>query len=101
MKRISLETNGNYPNFIGSWFIEPPSLCDEIVNFFETNQEKQSVGKLANGTRNDNVKKTTDITIYPSDTRLETYDSINKYIENLYDCYVYYLSIFGDVSPSS
>ena len=80
MNRISLEKKGDYPNFIGSWFIEPTCLCDEIIDFFESNQEKQSVGTLANGTRNDNVKKTTDITIYPSDTKLETYNSINKYI---------------------
>ena len=103
MNRISLEKKGDYPNFIGSWFIEPTSLCDEIIDFFESNQEKQSVGTLANGTRNDNVKKTTDITIYPSDTKLETYNSINKYIENLYDCYVDYLAIWPflkDILPS-
>ncbi|PPR12741.1 MAG: hypothetical protein CFH42_01715 [Alphaproteobacteria bacterium MarineAlpha12_Bin1] len=92
MKRISLEKKGGYPNFIGAWFLEPPSLCDEIVDFFENNQEKQKAGKLANGTQDDNVKKTTDITIYPYETKLETHNSINKYIESLYDCYVDYLA---------
>lgn len=92
LQRINLKKTGSDPNFIGSWFIEPTSLCDEIVDFFESNQAKQVEGLLANGTKSDDIKKTTDITIFPSDTKLETHNSINKYIENLYDCYVDYLT---------
>lgn len=94
MQRIRIEKKGDYPDFIGSWFIEPTSLCDEIVDFFETNQEKQFVGRLANGTKDYNIKKTTDITILPSDSKLTTHNSINKYIESLYDCYVDYMNLW-------
>ena len=35
MKRIDLELSRLSPHFIGSWSIEPLSICDELINFFE------------------------------------------------------------------
>ena len=28
------------PSFIGSWYLKNPSLCRDIINFFEKNENK-------------------------------------------------------------
>ena len=40
MKRSDLEKANLSPNFIGSWIIEP-TLCEEIIKYFEKNKHKQ------------------------------------------------------------
>ena len=64
MKKISISTDLN-PNFIGSWNISDDQLCTDIINFFENNPKLQRKGKA--GERiNEDIKKTTDITINPN-----------------------------------
>ena len=36
MKRLSLEKSSINPNFIGSWIIHPSSLCDDLIDSFES-----------------------------------------------------------------
>jgi len=53
MKRIEL-TKANKganktPDFIGSWLIEPESLCDDLIEFFESNEDLQSPGESYTG----------------------------------------------------
>ena len=67
MNRISLE--GSSPHFIGSWNIEQNLLCDGIVNFFETHQEKQEPGQSAGGV-NLESKNSTDINSPPERSRI-------------------------------
>ena len=81
LRRINLDKKDDSPNFIGAWFIEPVGLCDEIVAFFDFNRARHSAGKMANGVQDERLKKTTDITIRPSDIPLETHSAINQYIE--------------------
>ena len=37
------------PTFIGSWMIDRPSLCDELVEYFEEHVERQKEGITSTG----------------------------------------------------
>ena len=76
MKRLVLETKSS-PNFIGNWNIDDKKLCDEIINFFENNPKLQIKGTTAGGV-DEKVKKTTDITINPSDLKNKEYELFNR-----------------------
>ena len=88
MKRLVLETKSS-PNFIGNWDIDDNKLCEEIINFFENNPKLQIKGTTAGGV-DEKVKKTTDITINPSDLKNKEYELFNKYFEKLYGCFTDY-----------
>jgi hypothetical protein len=64
MKRIDIETNHPIPHFIGCWSIEPLSLCDELIEFFENHQENQTQGQTAGGV-NLESKNSIDMAIRP------------------------------------
>ena len=101
MKRISLE--GPSPHFIGCWNIEQNLLCDEIVNFFESHQEKQEPGQSA-GAVNLEAKNSTDITVHPSDLKTDEYIVVKNYIDTLFTCYEDYTQQFpflGTIMPST
>ena len=36
MERVVLKGPTLNPNFIGAWMMEPVSLCDELIDYFET-----------------------------------------------------------------
>ena len=47
MKRVNLNnTKTEQPHFIGSWNIENDNLCNEIITFFEENQNLQKSGSI-------------------------------------------------------
>jgi hypothetical protein len=101
MKRISLE--GPSPHFIGCWNIEQNLLCDEIVNFFESHQEKQEPGQSA-GAVNLEAKNSTDITVHPRDLKTDEYKVVKNYIDTLFACYEDYTQQFpflGTIMPST
>ena len=41
MQRVTLQEPRLSPNFVGSWTIDPPSICDDLISYFESNHEKQ------------------------------------------------------------
>jgi prolyl 4-hydroxylase len=92
MKRFDLTekilTTEN-PNFIGVWNIENDDLCNEIITWFEKNKELQKQGVNSEG-RVSNNKKTTDITVKPSDLKDDKYKCFNNYIGELYKCFIDY-----------
>jgi prolyl 4-hydroxylase len=92
MKRFDLTekilTTEN-PNFIGVWNIENDDLCNEIITWFEKNKELQMQGVNSEG-RVSNNKKTTDITVKPSDLKDDKYKCFNNYIGELYKCFIDY-----------
>ena len=47
MKRVNLNKQNLNPNFIGSWIINSPSLFDELIRYFESNQDMQNRGITA------------------------------------------------------
>ena len=40
MQRIVLQENNLNPNFIGSWMMEPTSVCDRLMDYFELTSRK-------------------------------------------------------------
>ncbi len=68
MKRSDLGKTNLTPNFIGSWLIEP-SLCDEIIAYYERNQQKQNQGITGEGLNLD-TKNRQDISLYPKELSL-------------------------------
>ena len=90
MQRIALQNSTLIPNFIGSWMIEPLSLCDELITYFESNIAKQQVGVSGVG-RNLSVKNRRDISIAPNQLDLPGNEVFKLYINSLFTCYKDYL----------
>ena len=62
---IRKKINSDNENFIGCWNINNPELCKDIIDFFENNTQLHIKGNVTSG--ENNIKKTTDITIFPND----------------------------------
>ena len=90
MQRIALQKSTLIPNFIGSWMIEPLSLCDELITYFESNIAKQHIGVTAGGS-DLSVKDTMDIAIAPNQLDLPGNEVFKLYINSLFTCYKDYL----------
>ena len=86
MQRIETSNSSNTPNFIGSWILKDTDMCDEIVNFFETNPSHQGVGTIGGGV-DESQKKTTDIPIKPKQLEQEKYKIFKTYINNVVNCF--------------
>ena len=61
-------------------------LCEKIITFFENNPKIQIKGTTSGGV-DEKVKKSTDITINPSDLKNKEYELFNEYFEKLYGCF--------------
>ena len=85
MKRANLDKANLTPNFIGSWIIEP-TLCEEIITYFEQNKHQQFQGTTAGGL-NLETKNRQDITLSPKELRLPENKIYLKYFESLFECY--------------
>ena len=90
MQRIALEKSSLIPNFIGSWMIEPLSLCDELITYFESNIAKQHIGVTGGGS-DLSAKDTMDIAIAPNQLDLPGNEVFKLYINSLFTCYKDYL----------
>ena len=88
MKRIDI--NPNQLNFIGAWNLENNNLCNEIIDFFEKNQNLQKKGGTSDASNNKKVKSTTDISIRPIDLKDKNFNVFNNYMKELHNCYVDY-----------
>ena len=44
MERVNNHNSKLNPNFINSWIIEPLSLCDDLIEYFELNKANQKKG---------------------------------------------------------
>jgi len=87
MERININTEQT--NFIGCWNLGNNKLCNEIIEFFESNKKLHKQGITAQG-KNLKFKKTTDITINPNDLKNPKFKILEKYINELYKCYMDY-----------
>lgn len=88
VQRVEIQSQS--PHFIGSWFIEPLSLCDELIDFFETHPDNQAQGKTAGGL-NLESKNSIDLTIRPRELQLADHQPIRDYLEALFACHQDYL----------
>ena len=91
MERISTPNSNLNPNFISSWIIEPTSLCDNIINYFELNKSKQLRG-ASTDFLNTNNKDSVDITIKPNEIILPGNEIFKTYFEKLFECHSDYIS---------
>ena len=90
MERIILEDGNLVPNFIGSWNLEQLELCDQIINYFEMNRDKQKNGRTGGGLNRD-IKSSLDMAIFPNEIKLPENQIFNTYLEALFECYKDYL----------
>lgn len=88
MKRTDI--NSSSPHFIGSWLIEPSSICDELIDFFEAHPENQAQGKTAGGL-NLEAKNSLDLTIRPRELEQDDHRPVREYLDTLFECYKDYL----------
>ena len=85
MKRADLDKANLTPNFIGSWIIDP-TLCDEIIEYFEKNKHKKRQGKTITGF-NLESKNRQDITLSPKELNFPENKIYKTYFQNLFECY--------------
>ena len=90
MQRLDLQKSNMSPNFIGSWMINQPSLCDGLIDYFESHQDKHKKGLTGAGLDLD-TKNSTDIHMIPNDINLAGNEVFNEYFKNLFDCHKDYL----------
>ena len=90
MEKVTLSKQNLNPNFIGSWIINPLSICDELITYFESNTNKQNKGVSGAG-ENLDIKNSIDITISPKEIKLPGNEVFDKYFSNLFSCYQDYV----------
>ena len=86
MKRFELTHSVKSPHFIGSWIIEPPRLCENIIEFFESKSKEHVPGITTSGGAFEQ-KRTTDLGILPRDIDKDDHFPIREYLQKLMDCY--------------
>lgn len=91
VEKANLLQQGLSPNFIGTWMMRPPVVCDELITYFDENHRIQRTGTTTDGV-NLNAKKTTDISISPSDIKKTGNEVFERYFSHLFKCYESYLS---------
>lgn len=91
MKRIESESANAAPHFVGTWMMEPASLCRDIIDFFEASPARQRIGATAGGTNTD-VKNSTDIVMHPADIEKPGHEMFRAYFDGLFECYADYLA---------
>ena len=89
MEKISLQQKLN-PNFIGSWLMQPLSISDELVHYFEANANKHTRGVTGAGANLD-AKDSTDIKITPKEIKLPGNEVFENYFHALLRCYQNYV----------
>ncbi len=100
MKRVNSNKALLNPTFISSWILEPPSICDDLIEYFESNKSEQTKGTSGNRV-NKNVKDSTDITIKPKDISLPGNEIFIKYFEELFECHKDYISQWSFLKEKS
>ena len=90
MKKVAIPSEHENPNFIGSWTIEPISICDDLISYFELNHAKQKSGVLSGGLNLDK-KDSIDISINPKDIILPGNEAFKAYFDQLLECYKNYV----------
>ena len=90
MKKVAIALGNKNPNFIGSWTIEPISICDDLISYFEKNLSRQKKGVLTDGL-NLEGKDSIDITIKPKEIILPGNEVFKLYFDQLFECYKNYV----------
>ncbi len=91
MKRECIKKGNFNPDFIGAWLIEPHSLCESIIDYYELNQTRHIQGRVAEGI-NLEKKDSIDLTIKPKELDLPGNQILKEYFVKLFECYKDYVS---------
>jgi|TARA_Y100000389_G_scaffold176837_1_gene188647 prolyl 4-hydroxylase len=92
MKRLDLQSVLK-PHFIGNWNIENKELCNKMINFFEASPDLHIKGRTAKGV-NENIKKSIDITINPTNLKENRFKIFDEYFSCLHECFTDYKEQF-------
>ena len=98
MKRIDLQKSNLNPNFIGSWVMDDISLCDDLIDYFESHRGKQKRGVSVTGLDLDN-KNCVDISILPNQINSPGNEVFSKYFHALFACHKDYLAQWPFLAP--
>jgi hypothetical protein len=90
MQRVAIQKPTLNPNFIGAWTMEPFSICDNLIDYFELERRKQVKGKTNGGLSLDD-KNSVDITVLPKEINLPGNEVFKKYFHALFACHKDYL----------
>lgn len=90
INRVELAAESAAPHFIGSWVIQPPSLCEDLIRFFQQHPDNQAQGKTAGGL-NLEAKNSTDLTIRPRELSQDDHQPVRAYLDALFACHQDYL----------
>ena len=90
METVTLQNQNLSPKFIGAWIINSLSICDDLIQYFEENPQKQNAGVTSSGLRLDS-KNSVDIIIQPKDLKLQSHDIFDQYFKSLFSCYKDYV----------
>jgi len=85
IQRTFIEKENSTPNFIGSWLMSP-SICDDLVSYFEQHKSKHKQGITSSG-QNINIKDRIDISLSPKEIKISGNEIFEIYFENLFECY--------------
>lgn len=91
MERVNTPSANLNPNFISSWIIEPISLCDDLIEYFELNKANQKKGVTGSGL-NTETKDSLDIVITPKEIISPGNEVFKQYFEKLFECHQDYIS---------
>ena len=58
--RLKIDSS-EHPNFMGCWMFQDKSVCDDLIKFFEDNEESQTEGWTSLHKVQETVKKSRDI----------------------------------------
>ena len=89
MQSLDLPKQNECPNFIGSWAIEPQSVCDELIAYFELNKSRQKQGSTSEG-EDLETKNAIDLTISPKELLLPENKCFQTYFTALFECHADY-----------
>ena len=68
INRLSLDVS-KHSNFIGCWMLDDSSVCNNLIEFFESNKKSQRPGVVGNQNLSESIKKSTDMRIIPTDLK--------------------------------
>ena len=89
MKKIELEDPKVNTSFVEGWIMEDENLCEEMIEFFESNKDKHKEGVSFSGL-NKEIKDSIDLPILPKEINNENYLPIRNYLKHLDKCYKEY-----------
>jgi prolyl 4-hydroxylase len=89
-ENLSIE-GSKHPHFIGAFKFADPSVCDRVVDLFETKADMHSDGSYNLGQVDTAVKHSRDWVVQPKNLRESGHEALNEYMAELHRCYLAYI----------